>query len=567
MKVRGFRVELGEVEAALVADAAVSQAVVVVREDEGVGDRRLVGYVVLDREVSLVREVVRERELVGQWQRVYDGLYSGEQVYASDTEADVGVGVGGLGADFAGWNSSYTGAPIPVVQMQDWQDATVARIEELGPRRVLEIGVGSGLLLSRLAPQCEQYWATDFSAPTVEAVRAGVAGRVWADRVRLRCQSADVVEGLPVGFFDTVVINSVVQYFPNAGYLLDVLEAVVGLLAPGGAVFVGDVRHVGLLSEFATGVQLAGADEALTVAGLRERVRREVLAEQELLIAPEFFVALPGRVCGVGSVDVQLKRMRSVNELSRFRYDVVLRTAPVVARSVAGVESVAWSELSGLAGSAGLAGVAELLRGGGVGRDGVRVCGVPHAGLVGEVAVVAAVAAAKGHVAVAEVVDGVAAAGVDTDADAGGVLPVECVELGRGLGFTVGVSWSGVSGVAGLMDVVFVAGEVVLSDVFVPAGVVGRLSEYVNDPGAGDRVEAVRRGVGLRLPEFMVPAVLVRLDRLPVTVNGKVDRAGLPAPDYAVGAGVFRAASTPVEEIVAGLFAEVLGVGQVGVDD
>ncbi|PXW24110.1 UNVERIFIED_CONTAM: methyltransferase family protein, partial [Williamsia faeni] len=552
VKVRGFRIEPGEVEAALVADPGVSAAVVVVRDDAVsvgagvVGDRRLVGYVVLDREVSLAgeRERAGEQELVGQWQRVYEDLYTGEQSYVSDVDAGAG-----LGADFAGWNSSYTGLPIPVGEMEDWQGATVARIRELGPRRVLEIGVGTGLLLSRLAPECVEYWATDFSAATIESVRVGVAGRSWADRVRLRVQSADVVDGLPVGYFDTVVINSVVQYFPNAGYLLDVLEAAVGLLAPGGAVFVGDVRNFGLLTEFATGVQVAGADEALTVGGLRERVRREVLGEQELLVAPEFFVALPRRVPQIVAVDVQLKRMRAVNELSRFRYEVVLRTESVGVRSVGDVPQVAWSGLSGLVG------VERYLRG--ERPEAVRVSGIPHAGLVGEVALARAVAGAKDHVAVGEL--------VDSGVVEGAVLPVECVELGRGLGYTVGVSWSSV---AGLMDVVFVAGDdVVLSEVFRPVGVVGRLADYVNDPGANDRVEQVRRAVAGRLPEFMVPAVLVRLDRLPVTVNGKVDRRALPAPDYAVGAGVFRAASTPVEEIVAGLFAEVLGLPQVGLDD
>ena len=543
VKVRGFRIEPGEVEAALVADVAVSQAVVVVREDAVavgagvVGDRRLVGYVVLDREASLVRDRARERELVEQWQRVYEDLYSGEQSYVPDADADAGAGAG-FGADFAGWNSSYTGAPIPVEQMRDWQAATVARIAELGPRRVLEIGVGTGLLLSRLAPQCEQYWATDFSAGTIEAVRAAVAGRSWADRVRLRVQPADVVAGLPAGHFDTVVINSVVQYFPNAGYLLDVLEAAVGLLAPGGAVFVGDVRHYGLLTEFATGVQLAGADEALTAAGLRERVRREVLGEQELLVAPEFFVALPRRIPQIAAVDVQLKRMRSVNELSRFRYEVVLRTAPVAARSVAAVASRPWS---------GWASMVEYLRG--ERPQEVRVVGIPHAGLVAEVAVARAVAGAKDHVPVAELVD----AGVT----AGAVLPVECAELGQELGYTVAVTWSASPG---SMDAVFVAGDAVLTQVFRPAGPLGWLAAYVNDPGANDRVEQVRRGLAERLPEFMMPAVLVRLDRLPVTVNGKLDRRALPAPDYAAGAGVFRAPSTPAQEIVAALFAETLGI-------
>ena len=68
----------------------------------------------------------------------------------------------GFGMDFRGWNSSYTGDPIPLEEMVEWRSATVDRIMALQPRRVLEIGVGSGLLLSQIAPRCERYVATDY---------------------------------------------------------------------------------------------------------------------------------------------------------------------------------------------------------------------------------------------------------------------------------------------------------------------------------------------------------------------------------------------------------------------
>ncbi|MDT5036571.1 MAG: hypothetical protein QOE03_1756, partial [Micromonosporaceae bacterium] len=75
----------------------------------------------------------------------------------------------------------------------------------------------------------------------------------------------------------------------------------------------------------------------------------------------------------------------------------------------------------------------------------------------------------------------------------------------------------------------------------------------------------VREHAARLLPDYMIPAVVVALDALPLTPNGKVDRAALPEPTYRAPAG--GVPQTPQQEILAGLFAEVLGVERVGRDD
>nr|WP_237514660.1 non-ribosomal peptide synthase/polyketide synthase [Streptomyces sp. SID4945] len=523
-KIRGFRIEPSEIESVLRAHPAVGQAAVVVREDRP-GDRRLAAYVV----PSLASGAT---EAVAEWKDVHELLYSA-------------AGSDGFEENFAGWNSMYDGRPLPLADLREWREATVARIQELRPRRVLEIGVGSGLLLSRIAPECAEYWGTDLSEEAVRALRAQVdAVPGLADRVTLSARPAHELSGLPEGHFDTIVVNSVVQYFPDADYLTGVLRSAAALLAPGGALFVGDVRNLRLHRTLAAAIE-AGRTPADDKEALRAAVDRALAWEGELLLDPDYFAALDGF-----TADIRLKRGTHHNELTRYRYDVVLR--PGTAPAADAPETLPWSAL----GTPEALGAALAAR-----TAPLRVTGIPNARLAPDLA-------ALGR--------------LDDSSRTGGpgIDPETLHETAAHHGHRAALTWAA-DAEDGSVDAVFAPGTddaAPGTDDAAPAGnppagslyLPGRPHPHANRPAPFRNVTALmtalRAHAAEALPDYMVPAAFVPLDRLPVTPSGKLDAAALPVPDYGL-LSTGRAPRTARERLLCRLYAETLGLASVTADD
>ncbi len=546
VKVRGFRIELGEIESVLLQHASVKDAVVVAREDTP-GDRRLVAYVVADlsRSAPSDKSVELATQQIEEWSALYDDLY---QKSASGGDATLNT---------IGWESSYTRHPYSEETMRVWRDCTVARIRALAPRRAWEIGCGTGLLLLQVAPGCDAYLGTDFSEPVVQKLRPELVMR-GLSQVRLERREANAFKEEDAGAYDTVILNSIVQYFPDAVYLREVIEGAVRAVKRGGTVFLGDIRNQALLEAFHASVELYRAAPDTPVAILRESWSRAVASEAELLVAPDFFRALCDEIPRLTHAEIWLKRGRGEDEMSRYRYDVVLyvEEAP---EPVSIDVSRQWARGNDLHAVSQWLQEAQPRTAVITGIPSARVDSDCHAldllsrdeGTAREIATLAASAAE------------------------GSVSPESLWELGERLGYAVRVTWSAASGPAHV-DVLFErdAGSA-RPKAWLPESAPSRSAAKgsVNNPLRARQAErlipSLRDLVKRKLPEYMAPSAYVELEALPLTPNGKVDRKALPAPSRSrsEAQGDYVAPRSPKEELLATIWGEVLRVERVGVHD
>jgi amino acid adenylation domain-containing protein len=484
---------------------------------------------------------------IESWRQEYEDLYGNTQPLPDPQ------------FNSAGWDSTYTGDPLSEQDMREQVESTVERILSVKPKRVLEIGCGTGLLLFKLVPHVDGYVGTDFSRAALDYVK-GHLSTSDAERVTLLERSADNVSGLEPASFDIVVLNSVVQYFPNAEYLIRVLTSAMRMAAPGGYIFVGDVRSLPLLEAFHTSVELYRAEKVVSLTEIRDRVRQRISHERELVIDPAFFAAMGHRFLPFARAQVMLKRGSRHNELTCFRYDVLMQTG--IGETTDTVRTVLpWDRTSDLSSLARR--LSNEM------PEAILISSVPSRRLQRDVRAVEVLENANGSPSI----EGLQAA---LDGLIPGVEPEDFWTLERELPYRVHITWPA-NGALDAFDVHLVRSDRVHNGFWASVPVSGAddrpMRSFTNSPveqqsaeELGSTLRSFLRGL---LPEYMVPAAFIRLNRLPRTANGKLDRKALAevARPRTDSRHVFVNPRTELEQSIAAAWKEVLKVDQVGVHD
>ena len=383
-------------------------------------------------------------------------------------------------------------------------------------------------------------------------------------------QQADDFTNLAVGF-DAVILNSVVQYFPSLDYLVRVLDGAVQRVVPGGFIFIGDVRNLGLLSAFHASVQLYKANPALERAQLQQQVQRALFEETELVIDPDFFNALRDRFPAISQVQVELSKGCS-NEMTQFRYNVILQIGSFSqgaikhgSNGIASSQNAVPTSLDWTEQRTPSAICQQLVK---TQSECLEIRGVLNARVIKAVQTAAWLADEEGPKTAGQMQQAL-------ERLEPGIEPEDWWHMETELPYKIEIRWSELG--IDRYDVTclrHLPSEPITQTVLRLKSSADRpWHTYANQPLqtqlARRMIPQLRSYLEQKLPDYMVPSAFVVLEMLPLTTNGKLNRRALPKPEVSRGGltGTYVEPRSPIEAKLASLWTELLGLKRVGIHD
>lgn len=218
-------IDLSKIETTLKEIPYVKKVTVITVRDTVTSAEKLIAYYVLHKQGRMPTSLNKSWVfLVAECQVFCDEIYKNGEL--NDAQFNL-----------VGWKSSFTGQSLFQEEMHEWLSETVKRIKSLNPKNVLEIGCGTGLLTFSLHKFIKYYIGIDFSSKAIADLKAKVS-KLSLSHVELHAARADELltiskiheNHLPI---DTIILNSVVQYFPSINYLESILLKAINVIKKG----------------------------------------------------------------------------------------------------------------------------------------------------------------------------------------------------------------------------------------------------------------------------------------------------------------------------------------------
>ncbi|KAL7940855.1 hypothetical protein V8C42DRAFT_349180 [Trichoderma barbatum] len=555
VKIRGHRVELGEIEHALRAHDAVHDAVVVLKQDES-HELQIVGFITTTGIVDNSRgQDIAMSEHVKAWEDLFN-----TETYQRVNQVEVGK----IGRDFIGWSSNYDGNTIGMSEMNEWLDETITAIKSSGqPVQVLELGTGTGMILFNLPSEFTQYTGLEPSERAVEFVLDSVQSiPTLSKKVRLYKGTAADIGKLPITVTpNLVIINSVAQYFPSQNYLLQVIQNILKLDTVE-TIFFGDIRSNALYREFQVSkVSFSLGDTVVGKDGFRQRMAELERTEFELLIDPAFFTGLPIIVPQIEHVEILPKHMYATNELSAYRYAAVLHVKSSKRRHIHEISDNEWMDYA----KAKLDKQSLLQRLRNADSEAIGISNIPYSKTIFEKFLLES---------------------LDTDFDhhhwiftsrqlaqrCASLAPTDLTALAVASGFRVEISWARQYSQRGGLDAIFhrveQEGKPLERVLFkFPCENKDRPAHSLTSRPLRQQwhrklQQNLHHLLRDQLPPYMIPQEIVVLETMPVNDNGKVDRKALAAHKTrpVAAPGSIGTPSNGTERAMQTIWAQVLNI-------
>ncbi|ASZ13649.1 non-ribosomal peptide synthetase [Chitinophaga sp. MD30] len=540
VKIRGYRIEPGEIETALQTLSEVANACVVVKQATP-ADKKLAAYYVPAPAALAAKEEQLYQHQVANWQELYKAAFTkNETTTAADPEFDI-----------TGWNDSFTGNPIPADQMREWLQDITSTILSLQPRNVMEIGCGTGLIYFQLASHIDRYIGADFSPVSTAQLQQHIDKKQRNyPHTTLQVRPAHEVTREDNGTIDLVILNSIIQYFPGSKYLAKVISNSIRMLKGKGHIVIGDVRDLRLLSAFKRRLAIQQLPAHTAVKDFVWQTDQDVLKEEELCLSPAFFYQLQHIHPEISHVAIHWKQASNHNELSLYRYTVVLYIG-----EAPGILSPEWQQWQGA--DSFIQAQAQLQ----AQQPLIAWKGVPNPRLWKERRLQTSLLDKK----VQQLRDLTTAVNTQ-DEESMRITQLLKYVTDQGYQYRFLVA-------ADPLEVDLLIEKVPYPGAIQPASIPALTGSIANNPLFSDSngilEQDIRQQLSARLPEYMVPATFTAVAYIPLTNNGKADRRFLTQWQDVHGRQhtAYKAPATPLETQLAAIWQRLLGIQQISIQD